>query len=190
MADQGPSITVRDCAQAIIGVIDRCGSDGARLLEGLRAPVTRLLQRPDLLTQGVKREGNHIDFSRYLYYDGQLSITLDNFPRGKRIPPHDHGVWELLAIYSGRVDHTVYERLDDGSVEGYADLKVVDDRVLEAKDLAIVALPAEIHAFTALTDDTFSVTIVGGHYKPDRYYFKPEEKSCVLRAPKALRATA
>jgi predicted metal-dependent enzyme (double-stranded beta helix superfamily) len=179
--------TVRDCAREIIALIDRCGADGPRLQEGLREPLGRLLQRPDLLSLGVKREANHIDFSRHLYYDGELSITLDNFPKGLTVPPHDHGVWELLAIYRGSVAHTVYERKDDGSVPGYADLSVIDDRVLGAGDLALVAMPAEIHSFTALADDTFSVTVVGGNYKPDRHYFKPEEKTCVLRSPKALR---
>lgn len=49
----------------------------------------------------------------------------------------------------------------------------------------MVAQPAEIHSFTALTDDTISVTIVGGKYKEDRHYFKPEDKSYVTRKPKA-----
>ncbi len=80
-------------------------------------------------------------------------------------------MWELPAIYQGQCEHTVYTRLDDGSREGYADLKVVDDRVLKAGDLALVAPPSEIHTFRATTDDCHSVTVVGGNYKPDRHYF-------------------
>jgi hypothetical protein len=90
-----------------------------------------------------------------------------------------------MAIYSGRLKHVVYDRQDDGSKEGYANLKVMDDRVLEKNDIAIVAPPAEIHSFMALTDDTISVTIVGGRYKDDRHYFKPEDKTYVRRTPKA-----
>ena len=33
-------------------------------------------------------------------------------------------------------------------------------------------------------DDTWSVTVVGGHYKDDRAYYKPETNSYVLRNPK------
>jgi predicted metal-dependent enzyme (double-stranded beta helix superfamily) len=113
-------------------------------------------------------------------------ISLDEFPKGKRIPPHDHGVWEALAVYKGAFDHTVYERLDDGSKEGYADLKTVDDRRLKPGDVAIVAQPAEIHTFVALEEGTFSVTVVGGHYAEERHYFKPEDKSCVKRKPKVV----
>ncbi len=177
--------TIRQCAQSIIDAVRRLGPDSPQLAETIRTPMLELLKRPDLKELGVKRDGNHIDWSRYLYYDGELSITFDNFPKGKKIPPHDHGVWEALAIYSGRVSHTVYRRNDDGSKEGYADLTVVDDRVLGRSDFALVAMPAEIHGFTALDDDTFSLTVVGGHYKPDRHYFNPEEKTCVTRRPRA-----
>jgi hypothetical protein len=38
----------------------------------------------------------------------------------------------------------------------------------------------------ALDDGTYSLTVVGGHYKAERHYFKPDEKTCVVRKPKAL----
>ena len=183
--------SVRELAQQVLRLVEEHGQDGPKLLEGLREPVQRLM-KADLASQGVKREGNHIDNSKYLYYDGQMSITFDHMPKGKVIPPHDHGVWELMAVYSGRLKHTVYDRQDDGRKEGYADLKVVDDRILERNDVAIVAPPSEIHSFTALTDDTISVTIVGGKYKTDRKYYNPAEKSYVVRMPKdtGIKATA
>ena len=175
--------TVRDLAQHVLKLVEKHGHDGPKLLEGLREPVQKLM-RNDLSQQGVKREGNHIDNSRYLYYDGQMSITFDHLPKGKFIPPHDHGVWEAMAVYSGKLKHVVYDRQDDGTKEGFADLKIIDDRVLERNEMAIVAPPSEIHSFTALTDDTISVTIVGGKYKLDRKYYNQAEKSYVVRKPK------
>ena len=183
-------LAIRDCARAVIDLVGRVGADGPALVQGLREPIAKLLERPNLLELGVKREGNHIDNSKYLYYDGQLIITLDNFPKGKRIPPHDHGVWEALCIYRGAVTHTVYERKDDGTKPGFADLAVLEDRVLRAGDISIVAQPAEIHGFTALEDDTWSLTVVGGHYAAVRHYYNPEEKSCVMRQPKAMKPAA
>jgi predicted metal-dependent enzyme (double-stranded beta helix superfamily) len=177
------SYTIRDLAEEVRRQMAIHGSDGPKLLEGLREPISKVLAS-DLSDIGVKREGNHIDESRYLYYDGEMSITFDHLPKDKDIPPHDHGIWETLAIYSGRLRHTVYDRTDDGTKEGYAKLAVIDDRVLETKDMAIVAPPAEIHSFTALTDDTWSVTVVGGRYKADRAYYKPETNSYVRRNPK------
>ena len=174
---------IRESAFEIIRLIDECGEDKARLIHELKAPLQRVIARPDLLSLGVKRQGNHIQNTKYLYYDGQLIMSLDEFPKGKRIPPHDHGIWEALAIYRGRVAHTVYERLDDGSHEGYADVKTVDDRELRAGDVAIVAPPADIHTFVALEEATYSLIVVGGHYMPLRHYFNPEEKTCVVSKP-------
>ena len=175
--------TIHDLATEVRRQVAIHGSDGAKLLEGLREPLTKILAS-DLSKVGVKREGNHIDESRHLYYDGEMSITFDHMPKDKRIPPRDHGIWEAMAIYSGRLEHTVYDRKDDGGKEGYAELEVVDDRTLERNDMAIVAPPREIHSFTARTDDTWSVTVVGGPYKDDRAYYKPESNSYVLRNPK------
>jgi len=177
------SFTIRDLAMEVQRQMAVHGSDGAKLLDGLREPLSRILAS-DLSGVGVRREGNHIDESRYLYYDCDMSITFDHMPKGKDIPPHDHGVWEALGLYSGQLRHTVYDRKDDGSKEGYAELEVIDNRVLQPKDMAIVAPPAEIHGFTALTDDTWTVTIVGGPYKADRCYFNPETSSYVRANPK------
>ncbi len=185
MAANTSELAVRDAAMAIIDLMNKHGEDGPAISAGMRGPMAKVLACPDLTSLGVKREGNHIDNSKYLYYDGQLIITLDEFPKGKTIPPHDHGVWEALCIYKGRVSHTVYTRHDDGSVEGFADLSVLEDRELGAGDISVVAQPAEIHGFTALEDGTFSVTVVGGPYAAERHYFKPDQKTCVKRRPKA-----
>ena len=177
---------IRECAFDIIRLSEQHKDDNATLVKALEAPLKRIVAQPDLLSLGVKRQGNHIENTKYLYYDGQLIISLDEFPKGKRIPPHDHGVWEALAVYKGSFDHTVYERQDDGSKEGFADLKVVDDRVLRPGDVAIVAPPAEIHTFSALEEGTFSLIVVGGHYAEMRHYYQPDEKTCVMRKPKVV----
>ena len=33
---------------------------------------------------------------------------------------------------------------------------------------------------------TYSIVVVGGHYAEMRHYYKPEEKTCVLRKPKVV----
>jgi predicted metal-dependent enzyme (double-stranded beta helix superfamily) len=174
---------VRATALQLMKEIERHSKDEAKLRTGVTASVRDLLERPDLLSLGVYRKGNHITNSKYLYYDGRLQLTLDQFPKGKVVPPHDHGTWEALAIYRGRVKHTVYERIDDGSRPGHAELRIVDDRILEHGDVAMVVPPAEIHAFTALTDDTYSLTIVGDHYAEERRYYDYEAKTYVVRQP-------
>src|SRR6185295_10012440 len=141
---------VRDCAQAIIAAIAKHGNNGAAIAPGIRAALAALMTEPDLLERGIDRQGNNVAFSRYLYYDGELSILIYEVPMGRTIPAHDHGIWETLSVYRGRLRHVVYTRADDGRMPGVADLRVLEDVVLERGDFAIVAPPADIHSFTSL----------------------------------------
>jgi hypothetical protein len=128
--------------------------------------------------------------SKFLYYDGQLEITLNQMPIGRPFPPHDHGTCEALIIYSGQLSHTVYERVDDGQHDGYAELKIVDDRVLKRGDIALMMPPVEIHSFRALTDDTFVLTVVEGRYKPERHFYRPENRTYSVNTPPGRTAAA
>jgi len=181
--------SIRECSTRLMAVTAQHQADGdrERLRSGLLEAVVPLIARPDLLQLGVKRQANHITNSKHLYYDGQMSVTLDEFPNGKLIPPHDHGIWEAIIVCTGRLRHTVYERTDDGSVEGHADLRVVEDGVFVPREIAMVVPPAEIHSFIALEERTFVITVVGGEYKPLRHYYNVDSKTYQVRTPKALR---
>ena len=172
---------VRDCARAIADAIARHGNRGDALAAAIRAALAPLMEQPDLLDRGIPRAGNNVAFSRYLYFDGEISILLFEVPQGKPIPAHDHGIWETLSVYRGRIRHVVYERSDDGTQEGVADLRIADDRILERGDFAIVAPPADIHGFTGLDEGTYGITVVAGTYKPDRHYYQPEQRTYEVR---------
>lgn len=180
---------VRNSAESLMRVIaayDR-DHDSTALRAGLLAATRELVRHPDLFQLGARRMANHIDNSRYLYYDGQLSMTLDEFPRAKFIPPHDHGIWEALVVCSGTLKHTVYERIDDQTVESHAELKVVEDTVLRPGEITMVVPPGDIHSFEAVSEGTFVITIVGGEYAVKRHYYNPEDNTYAVRTPKALR---
>ncbi len=181
-------MTVRQCAGAVIAAQHRHGAeDPAAFLAAIRQPIAALLERDDLRAMGIPRHGNNVDWSQYLYFDGDLSFLLFEVPEGGRIPPHDHGVWELFAVYRGRMRHTVYRRTDDGAVAGHATLEATDDRVMGAGESAIVAPPADIHGFAALDGGAMGLTVVSGAYKPDRHYYDPEANSYVVRRAANLR---
>lgn len=179
--------TVRSCATAIIAAVESHGDDRCALIEAIKAPLAKLTRRDDLRDLGIPRQGNNVAFSRYLYFDGELSILLFEVPKGRTIPPHDHGVWEGFCVYRGKVRHTVYQRADDGAVEGFAELETVQDDVMGPGDLAIVAPPADIHSFTALEDGTLGITIVNGAYKEERHYYQPEAKTYVVKKQRNAR---
>jgi len=172
---------IRDCAQAIAAATVRHGSDGEKLGGAIKASLRQLISMPNLLELGIPREGNNVAFSQYLYFDGELSIIIFEVPKGKTIPPHDHGIWETLSVYRGSIRHVVYERVDDRTIAGASELRITDDRVLEPGDFAIVAPPADIHSFTALSDGSYGITVVSGPYKRDRHYYQPEKNTYVIR---------
>jgi predicted metal-dependent enzyme (double-stranded beta helix superfamily) len=189
MSTPGNDHSVRASAMALIEAIDQYNldRDSDKLRRGLLEATQPLLARPDLMKLGTKRQANHIDNSKWLYYDGQLSLTLDEVPKDKLIPPHDHGIWEALILCSGRLSHTVYARADDGKVAGHAELRVVEDVELTRGEITMVVPPGDIHSFKALSDGTFVITIVGGEYSPTRHYYRTEDNTYVVRTPKALR---
>ncbi len=72
----------------------------------------------------------------------------------------------------------MYERLDDGSTPGQAEIREIDSRVLEPGDVVVVPPPPhDLHGFNALTEDTWLVAFLPGWYKPVRRYFDVESKS-------------
>jgi predicted metal-dependent enzyme (double-stranded beta helix superfamily) len=178
---------VRDCATAIVSAIEQHGNDSVALAPDIDAALRELMREPDLLERGIAREGNNVAFSRYLYFDGELSILIYEVPNGATIPAHDHGIWETLSVYRGRLRHVVYARADDGAVPGVAELRVQSDAVLERGDFAIVSPPADIHSFTALDEGTYGITVVNGAYKSQRHYYDPAAGTYEVRAGRNVR---
>ena len=181
---------IRDCAQALMTLFEAPSRDEPVLREGILAATRALISRPDLTRLGVKRQGNFVNNSKFIYYDGQIEITLNQMPNGVRFPPHDHGTCETLIMYSGRLAHTVYKRIDDGRRPEHADLAVIDDRVLERGDITVMVPPIEIHSFMGLTDDCFLLTVVDGKLNADRHFYDLETHSYSVGTPKKLRERA
>ena len=102
---------------------------------------------------------------------------------------HDHAPWEALSLYRGRFKHTAYERVDDGSKLGYAKLNIIEDRVLEPGEFAMIYPPKDIHSFHGLTEDTWAVFVASGVPSPERKYFNTVDNTYIQRLkedPKAL----
>ena len=191
MSDPAEQISIRETAQAVIRAIEDAGENPGKLRQGILDATEQLRHRPDLRELGTKRLANHIDNanSKHIYYDGELSMTFDLVPTGMVIPPHDHGLWEAVLCCSGRLQHAIYQRVDDGSVEGRAELELIEDRILSPGDGALVMPPAEIHSFEALDEGTYLLNVVNGNYRANRHYFNIEAKSCVLAAAGTYRSS-
>jgi predicted metal-dependent enzyme (double-stranded beta helix superfamily) len=189
MSDRNSPSSIRQCVARMIRAVEAFekNHDDHQLRNELLAATLPVSQRADLYHIGTKRQANHIDNAKWLYYDDQLTLELDQFPKGKFIPPHDHGVWEALVLCKGALKHTTYERIDDRSIEGHSELKIIEEVTMQVGDIAMVVPPSDIHSFEALTDDTYALTIVGGEYSPLRHYYNLKNNTYAVRTPKALK---
>ena len=70
---------------------------------------------------------------------------------GKSVPPHNHTTWAVIVGVYGDALNRFYERIDDASKEGYAELKETGSFVVQHGN-GVVFLPDDIHAIS--TDDS------------------------------------
>jgi predicted metal-dependent enzyme (double-stranded beta helix superfamily) len=179
--------SLREFANDVARGVEVSNGNAESLSAALRKPVQRLVERDDLLTLGLPRPGNNVAESWYLYFDGDLSVVLFKVPEAPAVQPHDHGIWESLFVYRGQIEHSLYERIDDGSRDGFAQLTRVRSAVLNKGDVALVAPPQDIHGFRALNGDTYGITVSQGAYKPERNYYRPDQQTVEVRRPRTLR---
>ena len=78
-------------------------------------------------------------------------------------PPHDHGTWAVVAGVDGPEKNEFFERADDRSRPGHAELKKIGQKVCGVGD--VVALPkGTIHSVWNETDKvSLSLHIYGKH---------------------------
>ena len=70
---------------------------------------------------------------------------------GKSVPPHNHTTWAVIVGVYGDELNRFYERTDDASAEGYAELEETGSFVVRHGN-GVVFLPDDIHAIS--TDDS------------------------------------
>ena len=76
------------------------------------------------------------------------SLYLVCAAKGTKAPPHDHQTWAAIGGLAGEEVNTIFERKDDGSVPGQAQVEQVDTVVLRAGD-CLAFMPDDIHAIEA-----------------------------------------
>jgi predicted metal-dependent enzyme (double-stranded beta helix superfamily) len=88
-------------------------------------------------------------YARYLLHRDRTNrfvvLSLVWLP-GQSTPVHDHSAWGVMGIVENELEEVTYERLDDGSREGYAELREAHGRMVGAGSVSYVLPPyEEIH---------------------------------------------
>ena len=120
-----------------------------------RSSVERI--RTALLELAMQREfWNETDYpapagderqNRFLIGQGEsgVSLYLNVLCPGKRIPPHNHTTWACIAGVEGVEENTFFDRVDDGSVPGRAEI-TTREVVVVGPRTGIAMLGEDIHS--------------------------------------------
>lgn len=105
-------------------------------------------------------------YARYMLHRDRTNrfvvLSLVWLP-GQSTPIHDHSAWGVMGIMDNALEEVTYERLDDGSREGYAELRETHGRMVGTGSVSYVLPPyEEVHRIGNPTERaTLSVHVYG-----------------------------
>ena len=159
------------------------GPDLQRIAERMR----QLLAEPVIRQWQGEPGGNvHRGQSSVPLYQEENGLTLmdGSFSPDALTPIHNHNSWGIVGLYRGRDCYQVWRRTDAGSGAGEAHLHLIEERILEPGDVAILPPPPQdIHAQQGYDGQTaYELVLFGTNPlgKP-RLYFEPEHHTASLR---------
>ncbi|MFM0004689.1 cysteine dioxygenase family protein [Paraburkholderia dipogonis] len=109
--------------------------------------------------------------------DHTLAVFAVSWLPGRGIPPHDHGTWAIVGGVDGPEKNVFWERTDDRTRPGYAELRQSGERVFRPGD--VLAMPSgTIHSVCNESDHvTLSLHVYGKHVNfTDRSQFDPDRR--------------
>ena len=110
--------------------------------------------------------------------DHTLAVFAGSWLPGRGTPPHDHGTWAIVVGVDGPEKNIFWERTDNGSRPGYAELRQIGEKVFGSGE--VLAMPAGmIHSVRNESDQvTVSLHVYGMHVNfTQRSQFDPDKRS-------------
>lgn len=77
--------------------------------------------------------------------DRTLTVAVLSWLPGRGTPPHDHGTWGIVVGVEGDEVNAFWQRVDDGSRPGHAELRRLSEKTFVPGD-AIALTPEIIHS--------------------------------------------
>jgi predicted metal-dependent enzyme (double-stranded beta helix superfamily) len=145
-------------------VVGSANGDRKRVVDELRPLVEKVVWDDGLFEERYRAEPEN-GRPRYLYHtqpDGALQVYVVEFAPGMPTPVHDHLTWGLIGLCGGAQKTSRYQRLDDGSEQGHADLKLIEESVLERGAVYPLLPPNDIHRIETVGDQpSYSLHVLG-----------------------------
>lgn len=190
---QQDAYTVEDLAADVEAIAAR-ETEQAKLVPQIEPLLARFLAAetlPERYCQPAagRVASDHQDFTLYRVYrgaDDRFNIMAAIWPAGGGTGVHDHaGNWVVEGVYRNKLHTIRYQRQDDESQPGHAELRETEAVDILPGDVAHVQYPDEcIHDFINQTEEpAVSVHIYGGEITQETLnYFDPEKKTVELVA--------
>ena len=109
--------------------------------------------------------------------DGGLAFSALVLLPGTKTPVHNHLAWGLVGLYKGEQSEVVFERTDDGSHDGHANLKVSERNLLKPGDFYELMPENDIHQVETISAEiSVSLHLLGNDNGCIwRHKFEPQE---------------
>lgn len=149
-------------------------------LDRIAARMESFVRDPEVLASHEEFTGNiHTGRQSSPLYTDESGLTLvrARFGPEAMTPIHSHGSWGVIGVYKGRDRYQVWQRNDDGHGDGYAEVEMVDERILGPGDVVILpAPPQDIHAQQGHDGEAaYEFVLFGANTMVlPRLYFDPE----------------
>ncbi len=148
-------------AKAVLAAAD---GDRQRVVSELQPLVEKVLWDDGLFDEKYRAEPEN-GRPRYSYHhesDGSLQIYVVEFAPGIPTPVHDHVTWGLIGTCGGKQLTHRYQRVDDGSEHGKAQLKLISEAVLERGSVYPLLPPNDIHRIESVDGvPSYSLHVLG-----------------------------
>lgn len=162
----------------------RAALDGSRSSRNVREVVARAVADPSSVLRGLgDMKPGGID---PIYRSADLTIINVFWPPRMVVMPHNHAMWAVIGVYSGREDNILWRRLPD---EAEGRIEAAGAKALATKD-AVALGPDVIHSVVnPISRVTGAIHVYGGDFfgvdrsewDPESLHEKPYDMAKVLR---------
>ena len=132
---------------AAVRELAKSESDPQKLTAAVKPLSQRLATSSALQDPAFRVSDEEQGFGAHLLHEEanhDLGIFVFCWLPNRGTPPHNHKTWAVVSVVEGEEYETHWQRNDDGSQSGYAELEQTGVTVMKVGDTS-VCLPEEIH---------------------------------------------
>lgn len=95
--------------------------------------------------------------------DHRLAVFSVSWLPGRGTPPHDHGTWAIVVGVDGTERNVFFERTDDRSRPGHADLRQLGEQILGSGEVLVMPAGTIHSVINDSAQTTLSLHVYGRH---------------------------